>query len=112
MALRKSSCRVGVLPHLAVARKRIAWSKKVWHRTSSALRAKVEREVMGMLHDLAKFEMPKKVMLLEKDFTIESGELTPTLKVKRRAVEQHYKELIDKTYAADDPTAAAIEGGS
>jgi long-chain acyl-CoA synthetase len=74
------------------------------------VKAKVEREVMGMLRDLAKFEMPKKVILLEKDFTIESGELTPTLKVKRRAVEEHYKALIDKTYAADDPTTAAIEG--
>ena len=75
------------------------------------VKAKVEREVMGMLRDLAKFEMPKKVILLEKDFTIESGELTPTLKVKRRAVEEHYKALIDKSYAADDPTTAAIEGG-
>jgi len=37
------------------------------------VKAKVEREVMGMLRDLAKFEMPKKVMLLEKDFTIESA---------------------------------------
>ena len=74
------------------------------------VKAKVEREVMGMLRDLAKFEMPKKVMLLEKDFTIESGELTPTLKVKRRAVEEHYKSLIDKTYAADDAIAASVEG--
>jgi long-chain acyl-CoA synthetase len=65
---------------------------------------------MGMLRDLAKYEMPKKVMLLEKDFTIESGELTPTLKVKRRAVEEHYKALIDKTYAADDAIAASVEG--
>ncbi|TMI96936.1 MAG: long-chain fatty acid--CoA ligase [Bacillati bacterium ANGP1] len=73
-------------------------------------KAKIEREVMGMLRDLAKFEMPKKVVLLEHDFTIESGELTPTLKVKRRAVEKRYAELIDKTYAEADPMAAAVEG--
>lgn len=72
--------------------------------------AKMEREVMGGLRELAKFEMPKKVVLLEHDFTIESGELTPTLKVKRRAVEKNYKTLIDRVYAAADPTAAAIEG--
>jgi len=71
--------------------------------------AKIEREVMSMLSHLAKFETPKKVVLLEKDFTIESGELTPTLKVKRRIVEQHYKDKIDAAYAAEDAMAAAIE---
>jgi long-chain acyl-CoA synthetase len=73
------------------------------------VQAKVEREVMSSLTDLAKFETPKKVLLLEHDFTIESGELTPTLKVKRRAVEKRYQNLIDKAYAADDALAAAIE---
>ena len=74
------------------------------------VKAKVEREVMGGLRDLAKFEMPKKVVLLEQDFTIESGELTPTLKVKRRAVEKRYKDLIDRTYTEADALGAAIEG--
>ncbi|MFN2571410.1 MAG: long-chain fatty acid--CoA ligase, partial [Gemmatimonadales bacterium] len=74
------------------------------------VQAKVEREVMSTLRDLAKFETPKKVVLLENDFTIESGELTPTLKVKRRVVEQHYKRRIDAAYAAGDAMAAAIEG--
>jgi long-chain acyl-CoA synthetase len=73
------------------------------------VQAKVEREVMSMLPHLAKFETPKKVVLLEKDFTIESGELTPTLKVKRRVVEQHYKQRIDAAYSVEDAMAAAIE---
>jgi long-chain acyl-CoA synthetase len=73
------------------------------------VKAKVEREVMGSLHDLAKFETPKKVVLLENDFTIESGELTPTLKVKRRVVERNYKGQIDAAYAAEDALAAVIE---
>jgi len=54
--------------------------------------------------------MPKQVILIENDFTIEAGELTPTLKVKRRAVEKRYKDLIDRAYAADDAITAAIEG--
>jgi len=74
------------------------------------VQAKLEREVMGSLRELAKFEMPKKVILIENDFTIEAGELTPTLKVKRRVVEKKYKDLIDRVYAADDAIAAAIEG--
>jgi long-chain acyl-CoA synthetase len=71
--------------------------------------AKVEREVMGELRDLAKFEMPKRVVLLEQDFTIESGELTPTQKVKRRTIEQRYKSLVDRVYAEGDAIAAALE---
>jgi len=74
------------------------------------VKAKVEREVMSSLHDLAKFETPKKVVLLEHDFTIESGELTPTLKVKRRVIEKTYKDQIDAAYAAGDAITAAIEG--
>ena len=70
--------------------------------------SKVEREVMGELRDLAKFEMPKRVVLLEHDFSIDSGELTPTLKVRRRAVEQRYKDLIDRVYAAGDEVAAGV----
>src|SRR5437667_405396 len=74
-------------------------------RTAGSTRATLG----STLRDLAKFETPKKVLLLENDFTIESGELTPTLKVKRRVVEQHYKDKIDAAYAAEDAMAAAIE---
>ena len=72
------------------------------------VQAKVEREVMDMLRELAKFEAPKKVVLLPEDFTIESGELTPTLKVKRRVVEKRYKDRIDAAYGSD-AIAASIE---
>lgn len=63
--------------------------------------AKVEREVMVLLRDLARFEMPKKVILLPEEFTVENGELTPTLKVKRHVIEAHYRELIDAAYEPD-----------
>ena len=62
------------------------------------VQAKIEREVMGTLRDLASFEMPKKVLLLPNEFTIEAGELTPTLKVKRNVVEERYREQIDGLY--------------
>lgn len=61
--------------------------------------AMLEREVMGSLRDLASYEMPKKVLLVKDDFSIEAGELTPTLKVKRRIVEEKYKDRIEELYA-------------
>jgi long-chain acyl-CoA synthetase len=61
--------------------------------------AMLEREVMGSLRDLASYEMPKKVLLIKDDFTIEAGELTPTLKVKRRIVEEKHQDEIEELYA-------------
>jgi long-chain acyl-CoA synthetase len=74
-----------------------------------AVREKVTSETLGMLTDLAHFEMPKKVVLLEQDFTIESGELTPTLKVKRRVVEKNYQAVIDRAYAESDRITAGVD---
>jgi long-chain acyl-CoA synthetase len=48
--------------------------------------------------DLAQFERIKRIALLPQEFTLEAGELTPTLKVKRRFVEQKYQALIDAMY--------------
>ena len=47
---------------------------------------------------LAPYEKIKKVVLLDRDFDIEQGELTPTLKIKRNMVEKKYKILIDSLY--------------
>jgi long-chain acyl-CoA synthetase len=51
-----------------------------------------------MTPDLAQFEKIKKIALLPKEFTQEAGELTPTLKVKRRVVEERYRSTIDALY--------------
>ncbi len=62
------------------------------------VRQKVEREVRATLRDLAQFEMPKKLLILATDFTVEAGELTPTLKVRRRIVEEHHRPAIEALY--------------
>jgi long-chain acyl-CoA synthetase len=62
------------------------------------VRQKIEREVRMTLRDLAQFEMPKKLLILPKDFTVEAGELTPTLKVRRRVVEEHNRVAIEALY--------------
>jgi len=59
----------------------------------------LESQVNELTKDLSKYEKVKKIALLEKEMTVEGGELTPTLKVKRRVVDEKYKEIIEKIYA-------------
>lgn len=58
-----------------------------------------ERQIASLTTDLAQYERVKKVALLENEFTIDSGELTPTLKVKRRVIDEKFKKVIDALYA-------------
>jgi long-chain acyl-CoA synthetase len=83
-----------------------AWAKeqKIAYEDRDDLLAKpkvvehYETVIKDLTKDLAQFERIKKVTLLGREFTLEAGELTPTLKVKRRVVEQKYKDLIDRMY--------------
>jgi long-chain acyl-CoA synthetase len=68
--------------------------------------AHVESEVLGTLGDLASFERPKKIALLAHDLTVENGFLTPSLKVKRRVVQEKLDAVIDRLYAEEAADAA------
>jgi long-chain acyl-CoA synthetase len=59
----------------------------------------IAKDIAALNETLAHHEQIKRFELLENDFTIEGGELTPTQKVRRRVVEQKYKTLIDGIYA-------------
>jgi long-chain acyl-CoA synthetase len=61
--------------------------------------AHVEAAALGMLGDLASFETPKKFALLPEELTEENGFLTPSLKVKRRVVDERFDSLIDELYS-------------
>ena len=65
------------------------------------VRALMVREAAAHTADLAKYEQVQRVAILPRDLTIEDGELSPTLKVKRRVVEQRYAPLITAAYAED-----------
>lgn len=84
----------------------ILWTDRSQLLTMPAIQSKMNKEVMSELEGLAHFESPKKIALLEHDFSLDRGELTPTQKVKRRVVDQHYKKLIDSLYAEDETSAA------
>jgi long-chain acyl-CoA synthetase len=53
----------------------------------------------GLNRELSQFERIKKLALLPAEFSIESGELTPTLKVKRKVVEERWRDTIEALYA-------------
>jgi len=59
--------------------------------------------VDGVNHDLARFETVKKFRVVAEPFTLDQGELTPTLKVKRRVVETKYAELLEGLYSEAAP---------
>jgi long-chain acyl-CoA synthetase len=56
------------------------------------------RLVDEMTPNLAQFEKIKKIALLPRELSAEAGELTPTLKVKRKVVEDRYRDVIDRLY--------------
>ncbi len=58
----------------------------------------MEREVLVGLADLAQFERPKRIALLPRELSIDMGEITPSLKIKRRVIEQKYAEIIEPLY--------------
>ncbi|MFN2531720.1 MAG: long-chain fatty acid--CoA ligase [Pyrinomonadaceae bacterium] len=67
-------------------------------RHSAAIKM-VQRDVANLTSELADYERIRRVALLPEEFTIDSGELTPTLKVKRRVIDERFGELIDELYS-------------
>ena len=57
-------------------------------------------EIARQTTDLSDFEKIRKIAFLGQQFTIDGGQLTPTLKIGRSAVERKYKNAIDALYAA------------
>ena len=58
----------------------------------------IEDDMSKLQKKLANYERVRKFALLDKPFTIESGEITPSLKIKRKVVEEKYNYLIEQMY--------------
>jgi long-chain acyl-CoA synthetase len=58
----------------------------------------IEDDIGNIQKDLANYERVRKFTLMERQFSIEDGELTPKLSVRRKAVEEKYRELIELMY--------------
>jgi long-chain acyl-CoA synthetase len=64
----------------------------------SAATKLVQKDVTAITAHLADYERVRRIALLPEEFSIEKGEMTPTLKVKRAVIDQKYGELIDELY--------------
>src|SRR5690606_7400316 len=60
---------------------------------------KIEDEALGQLGGFARYERPKKVLVLPRELSLDRGEITPSLKAKRRVVEEHFSAEIEALYA-------------
>jgi len=70
------------------------------------VQALYESIVEAINTNLARFEKLKRVMLVADEFTADNGALTPTMKLRRRVIEERYKKQIDELYTQAEATAA------
>ena len=58
----------------------------------------LEQDMVQFQKKLANYERVRKFVLLDRPFTIDSGEITPSMKIKRKIVEENYNDLIEMMY--------------
>jgi long-chain acyl-CoA synthetase len=82
----------------------IAFSSRVELVANPKVQSLYEGIVEEINQSLARFEKLKRVMLVPDEFTADNGALTPTLKLRRRVIEERYKKQIDDLYAEAEAT--------
>ncbi len=68
------------------------------HGSPEEVQGTVEKAVKAVNKQLASFEQVRKFKILERDFSIEQGELTPTMKVRRNRVLENHRTLVSEMY--------------
>ena len=67
------------------------------------VKALVSNYMKERLHDFAHYEHIGRFVMLDREFTVQDGAVTPTLKLKRKVIEQRHQELIDGMYEEELP---------
>ncbi len=75
------------------------------------VRELVQEIVDDVNRERSRFEQVKRFAVLPRDFTMEDGEVTPTLKLRRRAVIEHFQDAIESLYAEREPVLPDDTGG-
>jgi long-chain acyl-CoA synthetase len=92
-----------VVPNFAsleswAAEQQIRWQSREQLVAHPNVQKKLEQEVTERLTGLARYEMPKRILILDREFDIERGEITATLKAKRRVIEKNFGPAIEGLY--------------
>lgn len=101
------------LPHVEALAKARAWPGELhdW-LASGELREELKKRVDELTAKLPSQERPKDTEVLQEEFTMDNGLLTPTLKVRRREVEARFKALVDDMYARLERLKEQGRGGA
>jgi long-chain acyl-CoA synthetase len=67
-----------------------------------AVRDVIETEIRERAGEMRSYELPKRVLVVDEDFSTDNGLLTPTMKLKRRAVLQRYGTELEALYLEDE----------
>lgn len=84
----------------------VSFSSRVDLVTNPKVRALYEAAVEEINQNLARFEKLKRVIVVADEFSPENGILTPTLKLRRRVVEERYRQQIEELYSQAEAASA------
>jgi long-chain acyl-CoA synthetase len=112
---RRKYASVIISPHFPLLEDWVHANGVTFHSHQDLVAAPKVRELYrGIVEDLnkrlAQFETIKKILIVPDEFTVAGGELTPTLKLKRRVIEARYKQQIDELYQEPHPVETAPVG--
>jgi len=86
----------------------LRWSTRSELVSLPRVQDKMVGEVTQRLAGLARYELPKKFYLVDREFDLLKDEVTPSMKLKRKIVEQNFRDAIEALYAGAKPEDAAI----
>jgi len=112
---RRKYASVIISPHFPLLEDWARANNVVFHSRQELVASEKVRELYrGIVEDLnkklAQFETIKKILVVPDEFTVAAGEITPTLKLKRRIIEAKYKQQIDQLYQEPHPHEPAPVG--
>jgi long-chain acyl-CoA synthetase len=105
---KQNYCSALIVPDLDMAKSYcktngVAFSSESDMVKAPELIAVIEAEVKEINKKLASHEKIRKIRLLHTPFSVENGQMTPTMKVKRKVIYADYKDIIEEIYSDDTP---------
>ena len=85
----------------------VVFSSRAELVTNPKVQALYDGIVEQVNRNLARFEQLKRVLLVPDEFTADNGALTPTMKLRRRVIEDRYRTQIDDLYAQAEATTVS-----